>query len=938
MVIIITDRTVKVSLILAAQGYMQGMDAASKKTRETGSEIEKLAQKREAFNVLGTAAVGFGLAVAAGVALAVKSFADFDAQMSAVQAATHETEANMGLLRDAAIDAGARTVYSATEAAAAIEELSKAGISTADVLSGALDGALDLAAAGNIAVADAAEIAASAMTQFGLSGQDVSHIADLLAAGAGKAQGGVEEMSQALNQSGLVAAQMGLSLDETVGTLTQFASAGLLGSDAGTSFRNMLLRLANPTAEAAGQMKDLNLDFYDARGEFIGMEGVAAQLQTRLQGLTQEERNAALANLFGQDAIRSASILYEGGAEAVRKWAEEVDDAGYAQLTAATRLDNLKGDWEAFTGALDSAFINMSEGTNGPLREFIQTLTGMTNSFNNMPDWAQQTALGVGAVVGAVALAGGGFMLGVPKVQAYRDSLATMGTGAQRAGRFIEGVGRVAGAAAGFLALTIAASKTAEAFGAASDGAKNYQETLKLLLSDDLDAPFEGISSEVSDLDDALELLVGGSFNSNMERFGSTLNGIFAGGSLADGVSSAREQFSLVGQSLADMVNRGDADRAADLFDELAKRAKDQGFTVEQLNEIMPEYQEALDGVANSSDIAGSSTASASSDIEGMGDAAEVAQEQLDALRDALDEVGGKARDLGAAQDDAQTAMNRLVEAAVAQDVSLWGTNDASIALRDSLREVEEKGRDAAEAMLDNGYSVDEATAAYALNREQILNTIEPYFESRDAAIAWAEANLGGAGETIQALSDVGAAIQNVPDPDPIKFTIDTSEASRGIDQWITDNSGREIRVRVAADGGSIQYGGITVTPNATGNLFEKGVKVTDFAVGGWSSGVGMARATPGGLLRVAEAGHDEAIISTDPKYRARSMSLVEEMASRLGMWQQPTISATPVGGYAASEQRPIQVDQKIYSQPGMSEGQIAAIAADRLDRALKEA
>ena len=172
---------------------------------------------------------------------------DFDEAMSAVEAATHESAANMQLLKDAALEAGARTVYSATEAAAAIEELAKAGMSTEDIINGGLNGALDLAASDGIAVADAAATAAAAMTQFGLSGQDAAHIADLLAAGAGKALGSVGDLSQALNQSGLVAAQMGLSLDDTVGALSALAEAGLIGSDAGTSFRQMLLRLANPT-------------------------------------------------------------------------------------------------------------------------------------------------------------------------------------------------------------------------------------------------------------------------------------------------------------------------------------------------------------------------------------------------------------------------------------------------------------------------------------------------------------------------------------------------------------------------------------------------------------------------------------------------------------------------------------------------------------------
>lgn len=219
------QRVVKVELILAAQGFMQGTDAAAKKVRELGSETEKLAQKREAFNTLGTAAVGFGSAVALGIGMAVAKFADFDQQMSYVQAATHESAANMNLLRDAALDAGARTVFSATEAAGAIEELSKAGVSTADILSGGLDAALDLAAAGGMRVADAAAVAATTLKQFGLEGRDASHIADLLAAGAGKAQGDVSDMAQALKQGGLVANQFGLSVDETVGTLSAFASA-----------------------------------------------------------------------------------------------------------------------------------------------------------------------------------------------------------------------------------------------------------------------------------------------------------------------------------------------------------------------------------------------------------------------------------------------------------------------------------------------------------------------------------------------------------------------------------------------------------------------------------------------------------------------------------------------------------------------------------------
>jgi hypothetical protein len=145
------------------------------------------------------------------------------------------------------------------------------------------------------------------------------------------------------------------------------------------------------------------------------------------------------------------------------------------------------------------------------------------------------------------------------------------------------------------------------------------------------------------------------------------------------------------------------------------------------------------------------------------------------------------------------------------------------------------------------------------------------------------------------------------------------------------------IRVKIAADGASFDINsyGRTVSNNATGNLYEKG-KVKDFAAGGWSSGVGMAKATPGGLLRVAEAGYDEAIVSTDPKYRDRSINIMQDMAGRLGMWQQPSLSAMPVGG--TSQQSTFNNTQNINVPQGMSPAQVGDIAAERFGRALRGA
>ncbi len=442
------ERVVSVRLTAKMQQYVDGMNQAARATASVGSEGEKLAQTKRSFDQLGRVSLAAGGLIAAGLGVAVAKFAEFDQAMSNVQAATLESADNMERLRDAALEAGASTVFSASESANAVEELAKAGLSTSDILGGGLSGALDLAAAGGLGVARAAEIASTTLQQFGLEGSDASHVADLLAAGAGKAMGDVEDMSQALAQSGLVANQFGLSIEETTATLSAFASAGLLGSDAGTSFRTMLLRLANPTGESADLMKELGIEAYDAAGQFIGMAGFAGELETALSGMTDEQKNTTLAVLFGQDAIRGANVLLNEGEQGIRDWTAAVDDQGYAAETAATRLDNFKGDVEALQGALDTAFISMGEAADGPLRFFTQALTGLVDKFNEMPEAGQQAVFWVGLAGATAFTAFGSWALLVPKVAEYTQALEVLGPKAQAAGRVVGALGRAFGTVA----------------------------------------------------------------------------------------------------------------------------------------------------------------------------------------------------------------------------------------------------------------------------------------------------------------------------------------------------------------------------------------------------------------------------------------------------------------------------------------------------------
>ena len=362
----------------AASQIGSANDKAAKSTDKLGTAAERSSSR---INKLAT--VGVGVALALGGAIA--KFAEFDATMSQAAASSGATGAELESLRNAAINAGKDTKYSATEAAQGITELSKAGVSTADILGGGLTGALSLASAGQIGVADAAEIASTALTQFNLKGGQVGHIADLLAAGANKAQGGVGDLGAALKQAGLVASQTGLSVEETTAGLTSFAAAGLIGSDAGTSFKSMLQRLTPQSKQAKEAMDELGISAYDSQGQFIGLEKFAGNLRGALQDLTPEQRNSALATIFGSDAVRAASVIYNNGAAGIRKWTDEIDQQGYAAAQAAQLTDNLQGDIERLGGALETAFISAGSGGNDALRTLTQTAGSLVDVIGQVP-------------------------------------------------------------------------------------------------------------------------------------------------------------------------------------------------------------------------------------------------------------------------------------------------------------------------------------------------------------------------------------------------------------------------------------------------------------------------------------------------------------------------------------------------------------------------
>lgn len=401
------NKNIVIRLMADTASYEAAMTRAGSTAKTVASGMENTGRKSA---LIASGMTAAGLAVAAFGVAAVKMAADFDQQMSTVQANTGATSAQMDQLRAAAIEAGASTVYSATDSADAINDLGKAGMSVTDILTGGLSGALNLAASDGMAVGDAAEYMANALSMFHLKGSQASQVADTLAAGAGKAVGNVSDFGEALNNCGAQANSFGMNVQETTGVLALFAQNGTIGAEAGTQLNSMLMKLAAPSAEASNTMRELGISAYDAQHHFVGMANFAGQLQKAEKNLTDEQRNQANATIFGSYAIKAANYLYEAGESGVNKWTKAVSESGYAAEQAAAKNNNLKGDLENLGGSMESLMISVGEGAQGPLRKMVQGLDTLVDTFAGLPSGAQQTLVvmaSLAGVFGAVHKAAG---------------------------------------------------------------------------------------------------------------------------------------------------------------------------------------------------------------------------------------------------------------------------------------------------------------------------------------------------------------------------------------------------------------------------------------------------------------------------------------------------------------------------------------------------
>lgn len=368
-------------------------------------------------------------------ALAVKVGGDFEEQMSRVEAISGATGDALEALKDQAIDLGASTAFSAKEAADGMENLASAGFNAQEIMS-AMPGLLDLAAVSGGDVGMAAEYAASTLRGFNLGAGDAGHVADVFARAAADTNAEVEDMGFAMKYIAPVANAMGISLEETAAAVGIMSDAGIKGSQAGTSLRGALSRVAKPTKAMRETMDELGISFYDSEGNMISLEDQVRVLEGSFDGLTQEQKNNALVTLYGQESLSGMMALVDKGPDALGSLTGSLENsAGAADEMARIMQDNMNSSIEQMFGAFESAAIIIQEIFAPAIQTAADFIAGLVEKFVQAPEAMQQFIVVLGiilAAIGPILLIGGTLIIWFTQLKlallAINASLAAAGT------------------------------------------------------------------------------------------------------------------------------------------------------------------------------------------------------------------------------------------------------------------------------------------------------------------------------------------------------------------------------------------------------------------------------------------------------------------------------------------------------------------------------
>jgi TP901 family phage tail tape measure protein len=392
---------IKAKLILENSDFKKKMADSRQSMKQTGMSAKQVGKD---LSVIQTASLGMGAAIAGAIGASVGVAANFEAAMSKLGAISNASADDLAKLESVAREMGASTQYSATEAANALTYLAMAGFKVEDQIA-ALPAVLNAAAAGGIDLASASDLVSNVMTGFGISSQETGKAVDVMVKTMNTANTNLPQLAGAMKYVGPVAKSLGISFEDTASGIASMSNAGIQGESAGVALRAALLSLANPTGQTKDAMEELGIKVTDANGAMKPLPELVGHIAGKLDGMSQAQKTATVAQLTGTEAASGFLSLISDGEQKLADYSKELSNsAGTADKVAKTMNDNLIGAFKEFQSAAEEAGIKIGKEFLPIFTEIVKEGSDMVRTLTSVDSSVVKTGLAFGGTAVSIAL------------------------------------------------------------------------------------------------------------------------------------------------------------------------------------------------------------------------------------------------------------------------------------------------------------------------------------------------------------------------------------------------------------------------------------------------------------------------------------------------------------------------------------------------------
>ncbi|MCO4353406.1 phage tail tape measure protein [Staphylococcus agnetis] len=376
------------------------MGKIGNKFSELGPRLQEIGSKMQ--SVGRNMSMYVSAPIVAGFGAAVKKSIDFDDSMRKVKATSGATGSEFQQLRDKALEMGAKTKFSASESADALNYMALAGWDTKDMLGG-IDGVMQLAAASGEDLGQVSDIVTDSLTAFGMKAKDSGHFADVLAQTSSKANTDVRGLGEAFKYAAPVAGALGYTVEDTSIAIGLMSNAGIKGEKAGTALRTMFTNLSKPTGDMEKKMDELGISITDSNGNMLPLRDVMDQLRGKFKNLSKEQQANAASTIFGKEAMSGALAIINASDEDYQKLTKSIDGSkGAANRMSKEMEGGIGGSLRQMKSAIESLAISIGDVMAPYIKKLAEWVSHAASKLNEMPKGTQKIVVGLSLVAAAI--------------------------------------------------------------------------------------------------------------------------------------------------------------------------------------------------------------------------------------------------------------------------------------------------------------------------------------------------------------------------------------------------------------------------------------------------------------------------------------------------------------------------------------------------------